>query len=66
MSAQPMVVARAGDRSAQQLGVFVHRPDDSAEEQQELGVVRRGLARVQQAGAVVDVQRPVVVLAASR
>ena len=65
MAAQALVVAGAGHRDPQQVGVFIHRPDDGGEEQQEPGVGLRGLALVQQALDAVHVQGPVVVLAAA-
>ena len=57
-----MVVARRGNRNAQQILIFVHCLDDRSQEQQELCILARGLARFEQIFALVGRNRPVVVL----
>ena len=51
VGAQTVIVARGGDRDAQQILILVHRLDDGAQEQQELRVLVRGLARLEQVDA---------------
>ena len=65
VSAQPVIVARAGDRDAQQILMFVHRLDHRAQDQEELCVVLRRFARLQQVDAGIGRDGPVVVLAAA-
>ena len=63
--AQAVIVARAGHGDAQQILIVVHGLDDRREEQQELRVVGRGRARIEQVLALVGGDGPVVVLAAA-
>ena len=61
--AQAMIVARAGDAQAKQILILVHRFNDSRQEQQELCVLHRRRAGIQQVFALVGGNRPVVVFA---
>ena len=63
VGAQPVIVARRGDRGPEQVGVDVDRPDHGAEEDQELQVGVGVVLRVEQVDAGVGRHRPVVVLA---
>ena len=63
--AQTVIVARAGDADAQQILILVHGLDDRRQEQQELRVLHRRRARIEQIFAPVGGNRPVVVLARS-
>ena len=63
--AQTVVVRGGGYADAQHILIIVHGLNDRAEEQQKLGVLRRGLARLQKVHAGIRAQRPVVVLAAA-
>ena len=56
-------LAAPAHRHAQQLGILGHRPDDGHAEDEELGVVVRRVAGVEQVLAGVGGHRPVVVLA---
>lgn len=58
-----MIVARAGDAQAKQILILVHRFNDSRQEQQELRVLHRRRAGIQQVFALVGGNRPVVVFA---
>ena len=60
-----MIVARAGDADAQQILILVHGLDHRRQEQQELRVLHRRRARIEQVFAPVGGNRPVVVLARS-
>ena len=60
---QAMVVARAGDTDAQQILIFIDRLDNRRQEQQELSVLHRRRAGVEQVLPFVGRNRPVVVLA---
>ena len=60
-----MIVAGGGDADAEHVLIIVHRLQHGAEEQQELGVLIRRLARLEQVHAGVGADRPVVVLAAA-
>ena len=60
-----MIVARGGNRDAQQILILVNRLDNRGQKQQELTVFCRGLARVEQVLAGVGRDRPVIVLARS-
>ena len=62
VGAQTVVVAGGGDGGAQQVGVLIHRLDDSGQEHHELQVLHGGIARVQQV-LVLGADGPVVVLA---
>ncbi len=63
VGAQPVVLAGVGDRRAQQLLVPVDGLDDRRAEEQELEVLVRRVARLEQVHARVRAHRPVVVLA---
>ena len=63
VGAEPVVLADVGDRGAQQPLVLVHRLDHRGAEEEEVDVVGRRVARVEQVGAAVGPHRPVVVLA---
>ena len=58
-----MILPGAGDRCAQQRLVLVDRLDDGRAEEQELEVLRGGVAGVEQVQPGVGAHRPVVVLA---
>ena len=58
-----MIVARGGDRDAQQVLIFVHGLDNRSQEEQKLQVAARRLARLEQILARVGRDRPVIVLA---
>ena len=60
---QTVIVARGGNRDAQQILILVDRFDDRGQKQQELTIFRRGFARVEQVLAGVGRDRPVIVLA---
>ena len=61
--AQTVVVAGRRDRDAEQILILVNRLDNGGQEQQELCVLARILARLKQVLACVGGNRPVVVLA---
>ena len=61
--AEAVVVARGGDGDAQQILILVDALDDRGEEEQELRVLLRQLAGLEQVLARVGGDRPVVVLA---
>ena len=63
VGAEPVVLADVGDRGAQQALVLVDRLDHRRAEEEEVDVVGRRVARVEQVGAGVGPHRPVVVLA---
>ena len=63
VGAEAVVLARRGDRRAQQPLVLVDGLDHGRAEEQELEVVVRGVARLEQVLARVGAHRPVVVLA---
>ena len=63
VGSQTVIVARRGDRDAQQILIIVDSLYDGAEEQQELGVLVRRVAGRQQVLPFVGAYRPVVVLA---
>ncbi len=63
VGAEPMIVAGAGDAHAEQPLPRVHRTDDGRAEEQELHVVVRRLARVQQVVAEIVADAPVEMLA---
>ena len=63
VGAQAVVLADVGDRGAQQALVLVDRLDHRGAEEEEVDVVGRRVARVEQVGAGVGAHRPVVVLA---
>jgi hypothetical protein len=60
---QPVVLADVGDRGPQQALMLVDRLDHRGAEEEEVDVVRRRVARVEQVRAGVRPHRPVVVLA---
>ena len=60
---EPVIVGRRRDRSAQQVGVQVHRPHHRHQEHQELQVGVGLVLRIEQVDARVGGHRPVVVLA---
>ncbi|MPM76067.1 hypothetical protein SDC9_123062 [bioreactor metagenome] len=62
---QTVVVARRGDRDAQQVLILVYALDDSGQEQQELCVLAGAVARLQQVGTAIGRNRPVVMFAAA-
>ena len=62
MCTQTVVIARACCRQAQQILILVDCLDDSGQEQQELCVGRRGVARLEQVLAAIGRDRPVIVL----
>ena len=62
VGSQAVVVARGSDRSAQQGGVFVDRANGGGAEHEELRVLMRGIAGIEQV-AELAAQRPVDVLA---
>ena len=63
VGAEAVVLADVGDRGAQQPLVLVDRLDHRRAEEEEVDVVGRRVARVEQVGAGVGPHRPVVVLA---
>ena len=63
ISAETVVVAGGRNGKAQQLGVFVNALYDRGEECEELHVLHRRLAGIEQVLSVVGRERPVVVLA---
>ena len=63
LRAETVIVARKGDRAAQQLLIFVHALDESGEDQQEHGVLAGRLAGGEEVLARVGGKRPVDVLA---
>jgi hypothetical protein len=63
VGAQAVVVARVRDDRPQQRRVLVHRADDRRAEHQELRVLVRRVARIQQVALRRAAQRPVQVLA---
>ena len=63
--AQPVIVRRGGDGEPQHILIIVHRLQHRTEEQQELGVLIRRVARLEQIDAGVRHDRPVVMLAAA-
>ena len=58
-----MIVACGGDRDAEQILILVDSLDDCGQEQQELCVLARVLARLEQVLACIGGNRPVIVLA---
>ena len=64
MAGGASLAAGGGHRGAQQVGVLVHRLDDGGQEHQELQVLHRRVAGVEQV-LVAGAHRPVVVLAAA-
>ena len=62
MCTQTVVIARACCRQAQQILILVDCLDDSGQEQQELCVGGRGVARLEQVLAALGRDRPVIVL----
>ena len=63
VGAEAVIVAGAGDRDAEQFRILGHGADDRDAEDEELGVVVRVVAGVEQVLAGVGRHRPVVVLA---
>ena len=63
LRAETVIVARKGDRAAQQLLIFVHALDERGEDQQEHGVLAGRLAGGEEVLARVGGKRPVDVLA---
>lgn len=63
VGAEAVVVGRRGHRRAQQATVFVHTADDGRAEHQELLVLVRGVARIEQVALIAVTQREVDVLA---
>ncbi len=62
---QPVVVGRGGDGDPEQVAVTGDRADDGGQEEEELGVLVRGFARLEQVVPLVVRHRPVQVLARS-
>ena len=60
---QPVIVVRVGDRDPQDIAVPCDRADDGHQEEQELGVIVRRLAGLEQVVPRVIGHRPVEVLA---
>ena len=65
LSAQAVIIARAGHRGAERVLVLVHALHESGEEQEEARVLGRGRSGVEQVLSCVGAQGPVVVLAAA-
>ena len=63
VGAQAVIVAGRGDGGAQEAGVLVHGANDGAAEHQELRVVVRRLARIEQVALGRVAEREVDVLA---
>ena len=60
--AQAVIIARGCDGYTHQICIIIHCTDDTHEEEQELHVLARGLARIEQVLALGGDHGPVVVL----